>query len=184
MLTSHGYAAKAHHGKTAIVIGCLFHKTADPRTNFVEEFLTVIHTAGGTPSRNSNIFLDDSVVNYTCHFRAPSIPPAHAAACDFRHYLRLKRVQNSSFLFTPDQQMQLLSRLNFPFTYWRSKRRGSTFSLFHDACKQRSGASILPHHYSKNLKYHTEKTPRSESGIEGPWQISCAGPWDTLGCTC
>ena len=34
---SHLHAAKAHHCKMAIVMGRLFHKLADPRTNFVKE---------------------------------------------------------------------------------------------------------------------------------------------------
>ena len=39
LLASQGQAARAHRAKLANLMGRLFHKTSDPRTNFVKERL-------------------------------------------------------------------------------------------------------------------------------------------------
>ena len=49
LLASHGHAARVHRAEVANLIGRLFHKTADPRTNFVKEH--VFGVKDGTPIR-------------------------------------------------------------------------------------------------------------------------------------
>ena len=106
------------------------------------------------------VVIDDRCAQYasrlsSSHWQAPSVPPAHADACDyFLYYLRLKSVHNTSesVSVTFDHHPQVVSRTEFPhMPVDRSIRRLSSTSAVLVAARQR-GIGILSHHHSKKYQ--------------------------------